>query len=160
MDHSLLSFLQTQDELRVLELYEANDFGPFSPEPSLLPQNFLPNLMALTSADVDAFPWTQSHFAEHLYILNNQWCSGWRMGFAHAGATLKSLSFSGFGDLPMADLAVVLLHAPELELLSLCNLPRNNVGPSVTWRRLASPHHLFDRIGPCSSVCCLTAKTS
>jgi hypothetical protein len=128
MDHIFLSFLQKQDELRVLEFYDTEDLDSFMPEPSLLPHHFLPSVVALSSVDVDAFRLRFKCSMEHLQILNSPWSSGWQMGFAHVGPTLKSLAIPI--DVPMVNLAIALLYTPELQVLSPCNMPSTNVSPS------------------------------
>jgi hypothetical protein len=114
-DHSLLSFLQTQDGLRQLRLFiRPNNLLP---ETYCLSPKFLPNLVVLAAADVDAFRLILIRPITLLAVLNAPWGrSDWRAGFK-AGIALKALCIQ----IPMSaeDLVEIPKFTPKLELFSV-----------------------------------------
>jgi hypothetical protein len=129
-DHSLLSFLQRQDGLTHLQLW-VNGFlnqtdGALLPETYCVSPSFLPNLVALTAIDVDAFRLILTRPITHLAVLSALWSqSDWRAGFKAAGVTLKALCLRC--PISAEDLAEISNYVPKLELFSMSNPKRTQV---------------------------------
>jgi hypothetical protein len=134
-DHSLPSFLQRQDDLRHVQL-RMNGFcrstdGVLIPDPYCLSPSFLPNVVALTATDVDAFRLILTRPITHLAVRSAPWWqSDWRAGFRAAGVTLKALCLHY--PISTEDLIEIPNYAPTLQLFSVSN----PIGTEVNYRNL------------------------